>query len=228
MRPKGWRRRARQSFRFADYVGLVMPTGLRASNLREFLEILRGVDTEVLNQHLNRVYLNPRFEAWDYPNDFARWAGEALEDHALAEKLSALDPYAHENLEDARGLLVEIIEEHAEELPTVPWVRPGFEFHFSSGHYIAQPSGLEAWTMAELRDAIEKVHIASIYFHFHEARLRGADHDVDDFTLWIEGQFGEHPVAAGLRHVDFYFYSLEELRRGIVRVFDEFSGGRAS
>lgn len=226
MRPKGWRRKAQQPFRFVDYVGLVMPTGLRASNLREFLEVMRGVSTEVLHQHLNRVYPGSRFGSWDYPNDFARWAAEALEDHVLAEKLSALDPYAHEDLEEARDIMVDIIEEHIEDIPMVPWVRPGFEFHFASGHYIAIPSGLECWSMAELRDAVAAVHMNSIYYHFHEARLRGSDHDVDDFTRWIEGQFGEHPVATGLRKVDFYFFSLEELRWQIVRVFDEFSGRR--
>jgi hypothetical protein len=214
-------RRAREPFVFVDYEGLVMPTGRRAANLREFLESLRAVPLDVIHHHLNHAALRHRFGAWDYPNDFAQWAATSLQDLALAEKLANLDPYAYGNLERARAEIVDLLEQHLEDLPMIPWARRGLEFHFASGLYLALPSEREAWSLKELRDALNDVALSSIFFHFHEARLRGEDDDSDDFSRWIEGQFGPHPVAHALRGLDFYFFSLEDLRQRLVSIFDE-------
>jgi len=214
--------RGTEAFRFMDYEGLVMPTGLHAVNLREFLDLVRRVPADVIHHHLHRTPLNHRYGAWDYPNDFAQWAAHSLEDRALAEKLAALDPYAHRDLEEARAAIVELVEEHLDSLPTVPWARAGFEFHFASGHFMALAGEREVWTLAEMREALGHVSLSSIFYHFHEARLRAPGDDSDDFSRWIEGQFGEHPIAQRLRGIDFYFFSLEDLRQKIVSVFDEY------
>jgi len=213
--------RAREPFRFVDYEGLVMPTGLRASNLRELAEHIRHVPIAVIHHHLHRTALSHRFGAWDYPNDFAQWAAHSLEDRALAEKLAALDPFAATDLEAARGAIGDLIEEHLDGSPSVPWARPGFEFHFASGHFMSLPSEREVFTLHELRRTLRQVPLSSLYYHFHEARLRAPGDDSDDFSRWIQGQFGPHPIATRLRAIDFYFFSLEDLRARIVSVFDE-------
>lgn len=218
--------RADAPFDFMDYEGLVMPTGLSAANLREFLELVRVAPLETLHHHLNRACLRHRFEVWDYPNDFAHWAAECLEDAALAEKLSVLDPFAEADLERAREAIVEVVEEHLDRTPMIPWARRGLEFHFSAGHYLALSSGLQAWTLGELRDALAAAPLNSIYFHFYEARLRGPGDDADDFSRWIADQFGTGPIDEQLRRLDFYFFSLEELRRRVVAVFDAVRGER--
>ena len=89
--------------------------------------------------------------------------------------------------------------------------------HFS----IELPSEREVWTIGEMRDGIAQVPLSSIFYHFHEARRREPGDDADDFSRWIEAQFGPHPIAASLRGLDFYFFSLEELRRRIVGTFDD-------
>ncbi len=224
----GFQDRAAKPFRFVDYEGLVMPTGLRAANLRDLVEVIRDAPVEVLRHHLHHAALRHRFGAWDYPNDFAQWAATRLEDLALAEKLAALDPYAHRDLERARETIVDLLEEHLDDLPMVPWVRRGMEFHFASGHYLALPGEREVWTLAEMRDAIAEVPLGSIFYHFHEARLRGPKDDSDDFTRWIEGQFGPHPITRQFQGLDFYFFSLEELRQRMVSIFDAHRGGSRS
>jgi len=198
-----------------------MPTGLRAASLREFLDHLRNVPLEVVFHHLYRSYLSHRFEVWDYPNDFARWTANALEDHALAEKLAALDPYAEKDLEQAREVIVDLVEDHLDQLPVTPRVRPGLEFHFSSGNYLVLPGNREVWTLSELREALAQVPLNSIYYHFHEARLRGPGDDADDFSRWIEGQFGRNGVVDRMRGLDFYFYSLHDLRQRLLAILDE-------
>ena len=66
----------------------------------------------------------------EFPNDFALWAAVALQDSALAEKLSSFDPLDYDNLGQVRQAMVDILEEYLWDLPFVPWARPGFEFHF--------------------------------------------------------------------------------------------------
>jgi hypothetical protein len=215
------RSRASEPFRFVDYEGLVMPTGLRAANLKELIDLVRTVPVEVIHHHLHRTPLSHRFGVWDYPNDFAQWAANSLEDLALAEKLAGLDPYVHSSLEAAREAILELLEEHLDGLPMVPWARPGFEFHFASGHFLALPGERVAWTLEELRDALSEVSLSSLYYHFHEARLRVPGDESDDFSEWIEGQFGPHPVVSALRGIDFFFFSLEDLRQRILLIFDE-------
>jgi hypothetical protein len=224
-----FRRRAAEPFAFADYSGLVVPTGQRAANLRELADLARGATLDVLQHHLHRAFLHHRFGVWDYPNDFAIWAARSLEDHALAEKLAAIDAYGEGGLERAREVLVDVIEEHLESLPATPYVRPGFEFHFARGHYLALPGEREVSTLAAMRDALTEVPASTLFYHFHEARLRDGAGGCDDFSRWIEGQFGALPIVETLRDVDFELFSLEELRDRLLEIFDSHrdGGGRS-
>lgn len=203
-----------------DYEGLVMPTGLRAGNLREFTEIVKHAPVEMLRHHLHRTSMSHKFGVWDYPNDFAAWCSHGLEDRALAEKIAAMDPYAHDSLEQAREHLTRLLEDHLDGLTVMPTARPGMEFHFSCGRYLTLPGGKEAWSLDDLRARIEEVPLSSIFCHFHEAKLRGGSSGMDDFSAWILEQFGPHPFVDRLRSLDFYFYTLEDLRRRILESYD--------
>lgn len=220
--------RAREPFRFCDYEGLVVVTGLRASNLRELVDMIRRVPGEILHHHLFRSFLVHRYGTWDWPNDFATWAAETLGDRSLAEKLAAMEPFTHEDIGKAREAIVDLLEEHLDGLAVIPWARPGFEFHFASGHFLELAGEREAWTVGELREGIAHAPLSSLYFHFHEARLRGDGSDTDDYARWLEGQFGPSPVVDRLRRLDFYFYSLEELRQRVLQTLDEGSAGEAA
>jgi hypothetical protein len=211
--------RASTPFRFVDYEGLVVASGTMARNLRELLEVVSRAPAEVIHHHLYRSALSHRYGTWDYPNDFAAWAATALGDPALAEKISSLDPFRRGAIEEARTAIVELVEEHLETVATVPWARPGFEFHFSSGTYFALPGHREAWTLAELRSGIAEIPLSSLYYHFHEARLRGED-DEDDFSRWLIDELDREDLARRLHRIDFYLFSLEEMRQRVVAVLD--------
>jgi hypothetical protein len=173
----------------------------------------------VIHHHLFRAVLNHRYGTWDHTNDFSAWAATALGDPVLAEKLSSLDPFRRGDIEEARAAIVEILEDHLDNVSTVPWARPGFEFHFASGMYFALPGQREAWTLEELRDGIAVIPLSSVYYHFHEARLRGED-DEDDFSRWLEDELGREDLARRLREIDFYLFSLFELRQRVVAILD--------
>lgn len=217
------RARARAPFEFSDYEGIVVATGWEARNLRELLDVVRRAPAEVIHHHLFRAPLGHRSGTSDYPNDFGSWAAEALGDPALAEKLSSLDLLRRSDIELTRTAVIDVLEEHLDTVATVPWARPGFEFHFASGIFFALPGLREAWTLGELRDGIAESPLSSLYYHFHEARLRGDD-DEDDFSRWIEDELGQPTVADRLRRIDFYLFSLEELRDRIVFLLRDSEG----
>ena len=163
---------APNTFWFHECVVMTMPTGKTAGNLREMLHTLRDVDESVLSYHLwqSRMAIAP--PDVEYLNDFAAWAVNALQDSRLAEKLSVIDPFGFENLQDVRDILVDTLDEYLWDLPSVPWARPGFEFHFCEASVVVLRSQIAARTLSEFCQAITQVSRNSIYYHFMDARWR--------------------------------------------------------
>ena len=109
----------------------------------------------------------------------------------------------------------------------IPWARPGHEFYFMEATTLVFDSGERVRALRELPDAIGRMSNGSIYFHFVEAQRRQPV-GMDDFSHWIGG-FGEAGAAAveALRRIDFYFYTLRELREELVRVLEPLRDGRS-
>jgi hypothetical protein len=92
--PDRWLRRVPPGleFHFCRSVSLVLPTGLSARNLEEFVNAVERVDTTSLYHHLIEAPL--RAEAGRvYRNELSEWLATALEERNLAEAVAALDPY---------------------------------------------------------------------------------------------------------------------------------------
>jgi len=208
-------------FRFYDYITIISPNGLKAANLREFLNILEESEDNVLFHHLFQSQLRHHSKALDYTNDFANWAADSLADFALAEKLGNFDPYDFLTIAEAKEGLIEIVEEHMWDLPNIPWVRPGFEFYFSYSTSIIFPSGLKARNLKEFRDFLQVIDNNSFYYHFCESRKIKKEKLHDDFSIWIEENFNKATLVEKIRDIDFYFYSLEENRKKIIKLLDE-------
>jgi hypothetical protein len=215
-------KKASETFKFYECIMLTRPTGNRASNLKDFLNILEESQDSVIFHHLYQSHLKYLNEVKDYPNDFANWAADSLEDLALAEKLASFDPYDFQTVSEAKEMLIEIIEEHMWDLPTIPWVRPGFEFYFTNSATIFLPLGIEVTTLAEFNKALPDITENSVYFHFYEARKRHKNKVHDDFSYWIEDNFeGEDELVKTIRDIDFYFFSLNEIRKKLLHIFDQ-------
>ncbi len=210
-----------KKFKFYDSITLVSPTGQRAQNLREFLNILENSTDRVIFHHLFQSHIKYAYILRDFPNDFANWVSEALEDKALAEKLASFDPYHFQTVSQARDKLCTIIEEYLWDLPTVPWVRPGFEFYFSSATTIVAPTKLSATSIAQFRDALAAIPETSLYYHFYEARKRHKEKRSDDFSVWIETNFNHPSVVEKIRDIDFYFFSLWEVKEMLLDILEQ-------
>jgi hypothetical protein len=215
---------ARDPFWFRDCFLMRMPIGLKASNLRELLQILRDVPDDVLFYHLFQSRLALTDPEVEYPNDFALWAADALQDSKLAEKLSSFDPFEYPDLAQVREAVVDILEEYLWDLPYIPWARPGFELYLCQASTAVIQSLTPVNTLVEFCQALQKVGLDSLYYHFFEAPWRLGVSKMNDFSFWIESNFGLPKLVEDIRNIDVYFYSLPELRQTLLALINEHMG----
>jgi hypothetical protein len=99
-------------FDFRQCVSIIRSTGEKAGDLRELREIIAKVSDDSIFHHTYQYFLKEHI--LEYTNDFAQWAGESLEERALAEQLSNIDPYSFGSIADLRAALVGVIDSYLE------------------------------------------------------------------------------------------------------------------
>ncbi len=207
-------------FVFYECMGLTLATGRRAADIVEFLEILSAVSESSIFHHMHQYFMKPQLAQPMYPNDFAVWVADYLEEKALAERLANVNPYEFDNISDVRGELVRIVTDYLGEYPPPRPTLPGTEFFFNEGVTIVYPAGPEAETQEEFLGALATVDLSSIYYHFYEARLREGKRS-DDFSTWFDECLCCGPVAEKIKSLDPYMYSTEALRDKIASIVKE-------
>ena len=208
-------------FWFHECVVMPMPTGKTAANLRDLVQTLRDVDETVLSYHLWQSRMAIAQPDVEYPNDFALWVANALQDSRLAEKISVIDPFTFETMQEVRDTLVDLLDEYLWELPSVPWARPGFEFHFCEASVVVLRSPVVAGTLAEFCSGLQKVGRNSIYYHFMDARWRLRSLKTDDFSNWIKASYDLPDLVSAIQGIDVWFYTPDEVRSSIIELVDQ-------
>jgi len=206
------------SFEIKDCALLVRMSGLPpAINLRELRMRIAACSESVLIHHFCETLLRPTFDNPDYRNDFAVWAKLYLGDRILAERLGVIDPYAMNTIEELRNVVLEILEDRLSEITDVSSVSGGDEFYFLEATTVTFDTGDRITHPRELAAAVRGMTNGSVYYHFLEARRRLAG-GTDDFSAWLQEEPEKNRNLIGaLESIDFYFYSLAELRRQIVQ-----------
>ncbi len=206
-----------EPFLIKDCALVTIATGKKAQNLKEMRDHL-------LNIHLGSVYhhfwgglLRPRFDEPEYNNDFAEWVHYALQDNILAERLSVIDPDPFENLELLRQAVLEVIEQRLDEIETVAWAKPDMQFHFVRSQIVVFDTQGKIEKPEDLAEAVSKMSLGSIYYHFIDARRRSPEM-MDDFHTWLRSR-GEEDLCSQVSVIDPYFGSLVELRRQLTDLF---------
>jgi len=215
---------AQDPFWFRECFLMPMPLGKKAINLRELLQLLREVDESVLYYHLLQSRLAVTQVVVEYPNDFAFWAATSLQDSKLAEKLSSFDPFEYDQLGQVREAILDILEEYLWGLPSIPWARPGLEFHFCKASMVVIRSEFPASTLKEFCQGLGKLGLDSVYYHFFEARRRLGMRHIDDFSYWMETNFGLPKLVEAIRDIDGYFYTLKEIRDTLLGLIHQHLG----
>lgn len=158
----------------------------------------------------------------EYTNDFAQWAGESLEERALAERLSSIDPYSCKSVSHVRKELILVIDEHLREFPEPHDVVTGDEFYFNETVSLVFPVGVKTKNLAEFLVAIGHIDEGSIYYHFYDSRVRLGEGVVDDFSRWIEHTLERKNLADKIRAIDPFMLSTERIREHIREAVEEY------
>ncbi|MDH4187282.1 MAG: DUF5752 family protein [Nitrospira sp.] len=217
------------AFRFIGCSEVQEILGKQAEDERQLAELLEEVPLDSIYFHTHSFFLRHRFIERTYPNDFADWVDEQVRDHVLAERLSVVDPFDFKSLDALREELISIIDDHLSTLVTVPRAGFGTPFYFNRSRILEVPTGVEAQTLREFRDAISEVDVSAIYYHVFEAHLR-LQREENDFSAWIRGSLKLPELADRMQALNPYLGSLERLRSSLLTMCDDFlaKSGQAS
>lgn len=207
-----------EPFEFRQCVNLIKSTGRKARSLRELRDIVETVSDESLFHHAYQYFL--KGHVLEYTSDFAQWAGENLEERALSEHLSNIDPFSCKGIDDLRRELLRVIDSYLDTFPEPRKALPGEEFYFNETVTLIFPVGIRVKNLAEFLMAIKYVDPGSLYYHFYEARIRLGG-GVDDFSRWIEDILGKNNLAERIRAIDLFMHSIEGIREHIATEVEE-------
>lgn len=207
-----------EPFEFKQCVSIPKSIGKKAKNLHELRDIIAIISDECIFHHTYQYFLKGHI--LEYTNNFANWAGESLEERALSEHLSNIDPYEFKNINDLRNELLNVIDDYLKKFPEPREAMSGDEFYFNETVTLIFPVGIRAKNLAEFLTAIKYIDEGSIYYHFYEARIRLGG-GIDDFSRWIEDYFGKKLLAERIRAIDPFMHNLEGIREHIAEAVEE-------
>lgn len=208
-----------KTFEFKQCVSIVKSTGKKAKNLRELRGLIARIGDESLFHHVYQYFLKGHM--LEYTNDFSEWAGESLEERALAERLASLDPYTLKSVNNVRKELLREIDIFLDVFPEPRDVVEGKEFYFNETINLVFPVGVKTKNLAEFLVALQHIDAGSIYYHFYDSRVRLGEGVMDDFSMWIEHTLGRKNVAEQIRAIDPFMHSVEKIRELVKEIVEE-------
>ena len=218
---------ARAPFRFNSAAHLMMIGRERANNLTELLAGLRSCPDDSIFQHTFRTLPEYHFIRQVFSNDFAYWSSDECRETALAERLAGLDVRSFTSVSELRETLVDVVESYLRRNPALgdrPARKP---FYFCAANTVVMPTDFIVANLGEFADALKRVTIHSIHYHFIEVRLRLKLRS-NDFSIWLEEDLEMPKLAAQLNRIDIYNSTLDGVRENIVRIVEGALSGRKS
>lgn len=209
-----------EPFKFKQCVSIVKSTGKFAKNLGELRILISEAGDEPIFHHTHQYFLKGHI--LEYTNDFAEWAGVNLEERALAERLSCIDPYILKSISEVRKELIREIDSFLNEFPEPHDVVIGNEFYLNETVTFVFSAGVTTKNLAEFLVAVKHIDEGSIYYHYFDSRVRLGDGIVDDFSRWIEHGLGKKGLAKSIRTIDPFMHSIESIRTHIMKVIEEY------
>lgn len=213
--------KAKEPFKFYTRLHLSELTGLRASTLRQLLQLIKKVPGSSIYHHTHRFLQQHQYLSPEPPNDFAYWITQELGEKELAERLASIDTVQFSTIRSLREKIARTIERYLAEnaLAKLKFARSGQEFYFIKSVSFALPTKYVAYDLKEFAAILGKITIDSIYFHVFEAKLR-LGKETNDFSYWIKTSFGNEKLANQIARLDPYTYTLEDLRRVIMKIIE--------
>jgi hypothetical protein len=212
-----------EPFVFKKVLYLVEVTGRRARTLDELMRALAVVPAESVAYHMHREFLQYKFAPIEYPNDFAYWAAKVLGDERLGETLAVLRVFKYRSLDLLRAELARLIGEHLMANEEACRFQAPFdrEFYFLQARSVVMGCNRSARDLPEFLETVADIESASLYFHLFETRFAGGDGRDNDFSKWMRESLRDDDMAARVANIDPYMFSLEQVRRTLVRTVSE-------
>ncbi|HEX7784815.1 MAG TPA: DUF5752 family protein [Methylomirabilota bacterium] len=198
-----------------------------AHDARELLDQVAHVPVDSIFCHTSASLLHRPILAEAYPNDFSLWIGSEVRDVRLAERLAAIDAFTAGSMERVREDIIATISDHLQHLGAAPPRTQGKRFRFFQLHLVPVPTGHQARTLVEFRDALAEVDVSALFYHTVVARYR-SDRGRGDFAEWVGTALGLPDLADRLAHIDPHAGSLERIRDRHLSVLSDALAGEAA
>jgi hypothetical protein len=205
-----------EPFKFASSLNLSLVTNRYARDLAELVAHLREVPGSVIYYHTHHFLVQHQYLSPEPPNDFAYWVTTVLQEDRLGEQLASIDMIQFRSLRVLRDRIVAMIEAYLEDRRELRAAPEGEELYLREAASFVVPTGLVAHDLAEFADCMERVGFGTLTFHFFDARLR-LERGENDFSEWLRA-LGEEKLATAIARLDPYTYTMEGLRREVVRL----------
>jgi hypothetical protein len=210
---------ARSPFYFNSASHLIRIGREKATTLQELLEAIRICPEASIFQHTFQTLAEHHFIREGFSNDFSHWAFASCNEVELAERLAAIDVREFTSIAMLRERLIHIIEMYLQKNPRAA-TRVAMEpFYLMASDLVVVPTPYVARNLEEFADGLQRVSIHAIYYHFIDARLR-LKLNTNDFSVWLEQELDMGQAADKLNRIDIYTSTLEDVRRGILRIIE--------
>jgi uncharacterized protein DUF5752 len=190
-----------------------------AATIGELLQGLQLCSDASIFHHTFQTLGAHHFLTENFSNDFAQWAMADANRNDLAEQLASLDIRDYVSLAALREDLCRIVGEYCASSPEYENQAALERFYFCEGVEVTVPLGLQATTLDEFRQGIERLSHAGFYFHFISSRLR-LQLQTNDFSHWLADGLGLTTLAESVNHIDIYTNTLEGTRAKMLRLID--------
>ncbi|BAB65388.1 DUF5752 family protein [Sulfurisphaera tokodaii] len=189
--------------------------GIKAYTVDELISGIKRVDGLSIFYHIFHPLFSSHVIPEDMHNDFAVWIRDEIHDSRLAQIISDIEGKEPRTVEDVREDLLKILTENKVS------GRASRPFYFVSCNPVIFKTGKVARNLGELIDIIATISMRSIAYHFIFKRVMGYT-TKNDFSIWIEENYGLKELADSLSSIDPQTYTDEEkLREDLIRKIEE-------
>jgi hypothetical protein len=210
---------ARSPFYFNSASHLLRIGREKATTLMELLEAIRTCPESSIFQHTFQTLAEHHFISSGFSNDFSHWAFTSCNEVELAERLAAIDVREFTSIAALRERLIHVIESYLQKNPRAASRAAMEPFYLMASDLVVVPTPYVARNLEEFADGLHKVSIHAIYYHFIDARLR-LKLNSNDFSVWLDKELDLPQAADTVNRIDIYTSTLEDVRRGILKVVE--------
>jgi len=213
-------KKAEQPFQFKTVSYLTRIANEMATTLAQLEQGLETCsDTSIFN-HTFQTLSDHHFLTQGFSNDFAQWVLAACNRPELAEHLASLDIRDYLSLAELRADLKRLVSGYCEQYPQQAEQSAFEPFFFYEAIGVEVPLQMEAWTLQEFRDGLEKLSHAAFHFHFIASRLR-LHLRTNDFSYWLESCLDLGRLAKHVNRIDIYTNTLESALQTIISLVEK-------